>query len=59
MIKPKHFHKYTTNSVKKTTILTVLLASIIIYQSYKTKTDLQKLSEGQIIQIPKVHFLEL
>lgn len=45
----KHLHKYTTESVKKTTILTVLLAALIINQGYKTKTDLQRLSEGQII----------
>jgi hypothetical protein len=35
----KHFHKYTLNSVKKTTILTVLIASLIIIQGYTTKTD--------------------
>jgi len=45
----KHFHNYTTESVIKTTILTVLLASPIINQGYTTKTDLQMLSEGRII----------
>jgi len=35
--------------VKKTTLLTVLLASLIINQGYTTKTDLQMLSEGRII----------
>ncbi|MBI4814370.1 MAG: IS5/IS1182 family transposase, partial [Methanobacterium sp.] len=38
-------HKYTPDSAKKTTILTVLLAGLITTQGYNSKTALQKLSE--------------
>ncbi len=41
----KKLHKYTPDSAKKTTILTVLLAGIITTQGYNSKTALQKLSE--------------
>ncbi|BDZ69291.1 hypothetical protein GCM10025860_27390 [Methanobacterium ferruginis] len=41
----KKLHKYTPESAKKTTILTVLLAGLITTQGYNSKTALQKLSE--------------
>ena len=41
----KKLHKYTPESAKRTTILTVLLAVLIITTGYDTKTALQKLSE--------------
>ena len=41
----KKLHKYTPESAKRTTILTVLLAGLIITTGYNTKTALQKLSE--------------
>ena len=41
----KKLHKYTPESAKRTTILTVLLAGLITTTSYTTKTALQKLSE--------------
>ncbi|EKQ52069.1 MAG: transposase family protein [Methanobacterium sp. Maddingley MBC34] len=41
----KKLHKYTPDSAKKTTIITVLLAGLITTQGYNSKTALQKLSE--------------
>ena len=41
----KKLHKYTPESAKKTTILTVFLAGLLTTQGYNTKTALQKLSE--------------
>ncbi|MGB7969181.1 MAG: IS5/IS1182 family transposase, partial [Methanobacterium sp.] len=41
----KKLHKYTPESAKRTTIITVLLAGLIITTGYNTKTALQKLSE--------------
>jgi len=41
----KKLHKYTPESAKKTTVLTVLLAGLITTQGYNSKTALQKLSE--------------
>ena len=41
----KKIHKYTPDSAKRTTILTVFLAGLITTQGYNTKTALQKLSE--------------
>jgi hypothetical protein len=41
----KKLHKYTPESAKRTTILTVLLAGLITTTGYNTKTALQKLSE--------------
>jgi hypothetical protein len=41
----KKLHKYTPESAKRTTILTVLLAELITTTGYNTKTALQKLSK--------------
>jgi len=41
----KKLHKYTPESAKRTTILTVFLAGLITTTGYNTKTALQKLSE--------------
>ena len=41
----KKLHKYTPESAKKTSILTVLLAGLITTLGYNSKTALQKLSE--------------
>jgi hypothetical protein len=41
----KKLHKYTPESVKRTTTLTVFLAGLITTIGYNTKTALQKLSE--------------
>jgi hypothetical protein len=41
----KKLHKYTPESTKRTTILTVFLAGLITTTGYNTKTALQKLSE--------------
>ena len=41
----KKLHKYTPESAKRTTILTVFLAGLITTIGYNTKTALQKLSE--------------
>jgi hypothetical protein len=41
----KKLHKYTPQSAKTTTIITVFLAGIIVTLGYNTKTALQKLSE--------------
>lgn len=41
----KKLHKYTPESAKRTTILTVFLVGFITIQGHKTKTALQKLSE--------------
>jgi hypothetical protein len=41
----KRLHKYTPESTKRTTIITVLLAGLITTTGYNTKTALQKLSE--------------
>ncbi|MDZ4170669.1 MAG: IS5/IS1182 family transposase, partial [Methanobacteriaceae archaeon] len=38
-------HKYTPESAKKTTIITVFLAGLLTTLGYNTKTALQKLSE--------------
>jgi len=41
----KKLHKYTPESAKKTTIITVFLAGLLTTLGYNTKTALQKLSE--------------
>jgi len=41
----KKLHKYTLESAKKTTIITVFLAGLITTTGYTIKTDLQKLSK--------------
>ena len=42
----KKIHKYTPKSAKKTTIINIFLAGLIITIGYNEKTDLQKLSES-------------
>jgi hypothetical protein len=41
----KNLHKYTTRSVKKTVCLNVLLIGLIIPLGFRSKTQLQRLSE--------------
>jgi hypothetical protein len=41
----KNFHKYTTRFVKKTVCLNVLLIGLIIPLGFRSKTQLQRLSE--------------
>jgi len=41
----KKIHKYTPDSVERTSILTVFLAGLITTLGYNSKTALQKLSE--------------
>jgi len=50
----KKLHKYTPESAKRITILTVFLAGLITILGYNTKTALQKLSETLKIQDPKI-----
>ena len=42
----REIHKYTPESAKRTTILTVFLAGIIVTLGYNSKSALQKLSES-------------
>ena len=44
-LKNNKFHKYTKESVSKTTYLLVLLTGLIITQGYNDSTSIQKLSE--------------
>ena len=42
------FHSYTEKSMVKNIILGLLLTTIVIQQGFKTKTQLQRLSEGYV-----------
>lgn len=42
------FHSYTDKSMTKNIVLTLLLTTIVIQTGFKTKTQLQRLSEGYI-----------
>ena len=45
----KKLNRYTTNSMRKYTSLTVLLAGIIVHLRIKTKADFQKFAEGTLL----------
>lgn len=44
------FHSYSEESMKKNIYLCILLTVLIVQQGYKTKTQLQRLAEGNIVQ---------
>ena len=45
----KNLNKFTLNSIRKHTALTVLIAGLIVHLRIKTKADFQKFSEGKMI----------
>ena len=45
----KNLNKFTLNSIRKHTALTVLIAGLIVHLRIKTKSDFQKFSEGKLI----------
>ena len=44
------FHCYTVESMSRKIYLCLLLTALIVQQGYKTKTQLQRLAEGNIVQ---------
>ena len=44
------FHSYTVESMSRKIYLCLLLTALIVQQGYKTKTQLQMLAEGNIVQ---------
>ena len=44
------FHSYTVESMSRKIYLCLLLTTLIVQQGYKTKTQLQRLAEGNIVQ---------
>ena len=44
------FHSYTVESMSRKIYLCLLLTALIVQQGYKTKTQLQKLAEGNVVQ---------
>ena len=44
------FHSYTVESMSRKIYLSLLLTALIVQQGYKTKTQLQRLAEGNIVQ---------
>ena len=44
------FHSYTVESMSRKIYLCLLLTALIVQQGYKTKTQLQRLAEGNIVQ---------
>ena len=44
------FHSYTVESMSRKIYLCLLLTALIVQQGYKTKTQLQRLAEGNVIQ---------
>lgn len=44
------FHSYTTESMNRNIYLCILLTTLVVQQGYKTKTSLQRLSEGDVVQ---------
>ena len=50
------FHSYTDKSMMKNIILGLLLTTIVVQSGFKTKTQLQRLSEGYIdFEPPKIN----
>lgn len=41
----RRIHRYTKQSIRKTSYLNVLLAGIIIKQGFRTKKEIQRLTE--------------
>ena len=46
----EEFHSYTIESMSRKIYLCLLLTSLIVQQGYKTKTQMQRLAEGNILQ---------
>lgn len=44
------FHSYTVESMSRNIYLCLLLTTLIVQQGYKTKTQLQRLAEGDVVQ---------
>ena len=44
------FHSYTVESMSRKIYLCLLLTALIVQQGYKTKTQLQRLAEGNVVQ---------
>ena len=44
------FHSYTTESMYKNIYLCLLLTALVIQQGYRSKTEMQRLGEGDVIQ---------
>ena len=44
------FHSYTVESMSRNIYLCLLLTTLIVQEGYKTKTKLQRLSEGDVVQ---------
>ena len=44
------FHSYTVESMSRKIYLCLLLTTLIVQQGYKTKTELQRLAEGNVVQ---------
>ena len=44
------FHSYTVESMSRKIYLCLLLTTLIVQQGYKTKTQLQRLAEGNVVQ---------
>ena len=44
------FHSYTIESISRKIYLCLLLTSLIVQQGYKTKTQMQRLAEGNVVQ---------
>ena len=45
----KNLNKFTLNSIRRHTALTVLIAGLIVHLRIKTKSDFQRFSEGKLI----------
>lgn len=45
----KNLNKFTLNSIRKHTALTVLIAGLIVHFRINTKSNFQKFAEGKII----------
>ena len=44
------FHSYTVESMSRNIYLCLLLTALIVQEGYKTKTKLQRLAEGDVVQ---------
>lgn len=44
------FHKYTVESMTRTIFLCLLLTTLVIQNGFKSKTKLQRLAEGDVVQ---------
>ena len=48
------FHSYTVEFMRRKIYLCLLLTALILQQGYKTKTQLQRLAEGTVVQDTRV-----